>query len=84
MSNEIDGGKTLISGNPSLNISDKALAFTSDEFHSYCEEEIIKHLTLTTGLPQAICQVERLNRTVIPVVTKLSIDDPYKWNRHGS
>ena len=63
-------------------ISDKGSAFTLEEFNSYCEREGIKHLTITTGLPRANGQVERLNRTIIPVLTKLTIDDPSKWYRY--
>jgi len=37
---------------------------------------------ITTGLPRANGQIERINRIIIPVLTKLSIDDPTKWYKH--
>ncbi|GBM66221.1 Transposon Ty3-I Gag-Pol polyprotein [Araneus ventricosus] len=39
----------------------------------------IQHLSVTTSLPRANGQVERLNSTVIAVISKLSKDDPTKW-----
>lgn len=33
-------------------------------------------------MPRANGQVERINRTIIPVLTKMSIDDPTKWYKH--
>lgn len=47
-------------------------------------EEGIKHFKITTGLPRANGQVERVNATIIPVLAKLSIDDPTKWYKHVS
>ena len=37
---------------------------------------------ITTGLPRANGQVERLNRTIIPILTKLAINDPTKWYKY--
>ncbi|XP_033222550.1 uncharacterized protein K02A2.6-like [Belonocnema kinseyi] len=78
---KLEGQKDIF-GHSSLIISDKGSAFTSDEFNSYCEEQGIKHLTIMTGLPWANGQVERLYRTIIPVLTKLSKDGLAKWYRH--
>lgn len=50
-------------GNPFQIITDRGTAFTSLEFKQYCEEEGIKHSTITTGLPRANGQIERINRT---------------------
>ena len=69
-------------GNPKQIISDRGTAFTSEECKEYCNQEGIKHMTVTTGLPRANGQVERLNRTIISVLTKLSLDDASKWYRH--
>lgn len=71
-----------IFGNPQLIISDRGTAFTAEEFSSYCEKEGIKHHCITTGLPRANGQVERVNSTIIPVLSKLSINDPTKWYQH--
>lgn len=62
-------------------MSDKGSAFTSHEFAEYCTKENINHVTVTTGLPRVNGQIEWLNRTIISVLTKLSIDDPIKWYR---
>ena len=39
-------------------------------------------MTVTTGLPRANEQVERLNRTTISVLTRLSLEYPSIWYRH--
>lgn len=39
-------------------------------------------MTITTGLPRANGQIERLNRTIVSVLAKLTIDDPSKWYKH--
>ncbi|GFX36979.1 integrase catalytic domain-containing protein [Trichonephila clavipes] len=36
----------------------------------------------STSLPRANGQVERINRTIIPVLSKMSEDDPTKWFKH--
>nr|XP_012217679.1 PREDICTED: uncharacterized protein LOC105669359 [Linepithema humile] len=68
-----------IFGNPACIISDRGTAFSSKEFQDYCENERIKHILITTGLPRANRQVEKINRTIIPILTKLSLKDPTKW-----
>lgn len=73
-----------IFGNPAQIISDKGTAFTSAEYQEYCKDEGIKSICVTTGLPRANGQIERLNRTIIPVISKLSIEDPLKWYKHVS
>jgi len=60
-------------------ISDRGTAFTSDEFKKYCEDEGIELHAVTTGVPRANGQVERLNATIVSVLSKLSLDDPSKW-----
>lgn len=67
-----------IFGNSKHIVTDKGTTFTSQEFNDYCKTEGIDHLTITTGLPRANGQVERLNRTIIQVLSKLSIEDPAK------
>ena len=66
-------------GNPTQIISDRGTAFTSDEFKDYCKAEGITHTLITTGLPRANGQVERINSTVAAILAKLSIDDPTRW-----
>ncbi|GFT16117.1 hypothetical protein TNCV_3316371 [Trichonephila clavipes] len=69
-------------GNPIRIISDRGSAFTSKLFNDYCDEENIQHLQITTGVPRGNGQVERIQRTLIPVLTKLSLDDSTKWFKY--
>ncbi|GFW66676.1 transposon Tf2-9 polyprotein [Trichonephila clavipes] len=66
-------------GNPKRIITDRGSPFNSKGFGDYCTEEKIQNLQITTGVPRGNGQVERIHRTLIPVLTKLSIDDPTKW-----
>lgn len=66
-------------GNPSRIITDKGSAFTSTEFETFCQEQSIEHITITTGVPRGNGQIERIHGTLIPVLAKLSIDDPTQW-----
>ncbi|GFU36130.1 retrovirus-related Pol polyprotein from transposon 297 [Trichonephila clavipes] len=78
---KLDIQKTTF-GNPCFLITDRGTTFTSDEFHSYCSEQNITLHHITTGLPRANGQVEHINRTIIPVLSKMSEDDPTKWFKH--
>ncbi|GFU03001.1 hypothetical protein TNCV_2954361 [Trichonephila clavipes] len=69
-------------GNPIRIISDRGSAFTSKLFNDYCDEENIEHLQITTGVPRGNGQVERIHRILIPVLTKLSLDDSTKWYKY--
>ncbi|GFU30290.1 retrovirus-related Pol polyprotein from transposon 297 [Trichonephila clavipes] len=69
-------------GNPIRIISDRGSAFTSKLFNDYCAEENILHLQIATGVPRGNGQVERIHRTLIPVLTKLSIDESTKWYKY--
>ncbi|GFX40417.1 retrovirus-related Pol polyprotein from transposon 17.6 [Trichonephila clavipes] len=57
-------------------------AFTSKLFNDYCDGVNIEHLQIATGVPQGNRQVERIHRTFIPVLTKLSLDDSTKWYKY--
>ncbi|GFW52570.1 retrovirus-related Pol polyprotein from transposon 412 [Trichonephila clavipes] len=69
-------------GNPIRIIPDRGSAFTSKLFNDYCDEENIQHLQIATGVPRGNGQVERIHRTLIPVLTKLSLDDSTKWYKY--
>ncbi|GFT57569.1 transposon Tf2-9 polyprotein [Trichonephila clavipes] len=69
-------------GNPIRIISDRGSAFTSKLFNDYCDEENIQHLQIAAGVPRGNGQVERIHRTLIPVLTKLSLDDSTKWYKY--
>ncbi|GFV91689.1 pro-Pol polyprotein [Trichonephila clavipes] len=44
--------------------------------------ENIQHLQIATGVPRGNGQVERIHRTLIPFLTKLSLDDSTKWYKY--
>ncbi|GFW76899.1 transposon Tf2-11 polyprotein [Trichonephila clavipes] len=69
-------------GNPSRVINDKGGAFRSKEFEDYCADEQISNVQITTGVPRGNGQVERIHGVLIPVLTKMSIEDPTKWFKH--
>ncbi|GFU30603.1 hypothetical protein TNCV_2614991 [Trichonephila clavipes] len=71
-----------IFGNPIRIISDRGSAFTSKLCNDYCDEKNIQHLQIATGVPRRNGQVERIYRTLIPVLTKLSLDDSTKWYKY--
>lgn len=68
-----------IFGNPFRIISDRASSFTATDFQDYCQNQHIEHIAITTGIPRGNGQAERFYSTLIPVLAKLSIDDPTKW-----
>lgn len=69
-------------GNPARVVTDKGTAFTGSAFTDYCKAENISVVHTTTGVPRGNGQIERLNRTIISVLSKLSSDDPEKWFMH--
>ncbi|GFS92627.1 transposon Tf2-8 polyprotein [Trichonephila clavipes] len=71
-----------IFGNPSKIITDKGSAFTSTKFQKFCQEESIEHIQITTGVPRGNGQIERMHETIIPVLTKLTIEEPETWFKH--
>ncbi|GFU15925.1 hypothetical protein TNCV_2368531 [Trichonephila clavipes] len=71
-----------IFGNPSKIITDKRSAFTSTEFPNFYQDESIEHIQITTGVPCGNGQIERMHETIIPVLTKLTIEEPEKWFKH--
>ena len=68
-------------GNP-RRISDRGTAFKAGVFEDYCNKESTEHVRTTTGIPQANGQVERVNRTLILLLTKLSAPTPGEWFKH--
>lgn len=73
---------SAIFGNPKRLITDRGTAFTSNEFEDFMNAEGIEHIKITTGVPRSNGQVERINRIIIPVITKLSIEEPSKWFKY--
>ncbi|GBM02982.1 Pro-Pol polyprotein [Araneus ventricosus] len=66
-------------GSPFQIISDRGTAFTSGDFADYFAKEEIKHHAITTGQPRANGQIERINQTIVSVLSKLSLENPNKW-----
>lgn len=73
---------TNVFGNPRRIINDKGSAFTSNLFTDYCKDENIIQVFTTTGVPRGNGQIERINRILTNVLTKLSINNPEKWYLH--
>ncbi|GFT92200.1 retrovirus-related Pol polyprotein from transposon 297 [Trichonephila clavipes] len=46
------------------------------------KEESIEYVPITTGVPRGNGQMERMHETIIPVLTKLTIEEPEKWFKH--
>ncbi|XP_015437236.1 PREDICTED: uncharacterized protein LOC107192452 [Dufourea novaeangliae] len=74
--------QSVIFGNPRRIISDRGAAFTSHGFKDYSNEEGIQHTAIITGVPRGNGQVERVNRVLIPLLTKLSAPKPEEWFKH--
>ncbi|XP_011698713.1 PREDICTED: uncharacterized protein LOC105456415 [Wasmannia auropunctata] len=71
-----------IFGNPRRIISDRGTAFTSKDFEEYCRQENIVHCLTTAGVPRSNGQVERVNRTLIPLLTKLAAPKSQEWYKY--
>lgn len=76
------GVQKNVFGNPAQIVSDRGPAFTSNQFKEYCVAENITHKLVTTGLPRANGQVERINAVLVPILTKLSLEEPEMWYRN--
>lgn len=74
--------QSSIFGNPRRIISDRGSAFTSREFEEYCQMENVQHVLTTTGIPRSNGQVERVNRTLIPLLTKLAAPKHNEWYKY--
>lgn len=76
--------QATVFGNPKRIISDRGTAFTSGDFQEYCKTESVQHVLTTTGVPRTNGQVERVNRVLIPLLTKLSAPKPGEWYKYLS
>ncbi|XP_070136089.1 uncharacterized protein [Drosophila bipectinata] len=52
-------------------------AETAEQY--YMKENGIEHVLSTTGVPRGNGQIERVNRTILSIISKISADDPAKW-----
>lgn len=62
-------------------ISDRGSCFTSHEFESFMTLENITHIKIATATPRANGQIERVNRDLTPMLSKLSVSKD-KWSKH--
>lgn len=74
--------QVTVFGNPRRIVSDGA--FTAKEFKEYCQREEVEHVLTTTGIPRANGQVERVNRTLIPLISKLTAPKMGEWYKYLS
>lgn len=59
-------------------VSDRGAAFTSNEFEKFVRENNITHIKIATGSPKANGQIERVNRDLTPMLSKLT-EFKNKW-----
>ncbi|XP_033252071.1 uncharacterized protein K02A2.6-like [Drosophila miranda] len=63
-------------GNPARIVSDRGAAFTSSSFEEFVKEKNIEHIWSTTGEPRGNGQIERVNRSILSIISKLSSEEP--------
>lgn len=56
-------------GVPRMVVTDRGTCFTSREFEGYCKKMGIHHTLNSSRHPQANKQVERVNRTLVPLIS---------------
>lgn len=66
-------------GSPKVIVTDRGTAFTADEFEEFCSKRGIKHHLTSSKWAQANGQVERVNRTLVPVITT-SLEYEEEWD----
>lgn len=62
-------------GNPSRIICDKGRKFQGKEIGECCRNEKIEYLLITTGIPKVGEYIEHLHIALMPVLSKLFIED---------
>jgi len=66
-------------GIPDRIISDRGTCFTVKAFKIFCDTRGIKHTLNSIRHPQANGQVERANRTIVPLLS-IMIEDQVHWD----
>ncbi|KAL4091735.1 hypothetical protein QTP88_026382 [Uroleucon formosanum] len=61
-------------------ISDRGTAFTSNDFKIFLASESIEHVLIATGTPRANGQVEVVNRSIVPMLAKVTEPND-EWDR---
>lgn len=63
-------------------MSDRGSCFTSSDFKNFLEENDIQHIKIATFSPEANGQVERVNRSLGPMIAKLiSTENNITWEK---
>jgi len=65
---------------PKRLISNRGTSFTSETFKEFLKDENIEHVLTAVSTPRVNDQVERFNRVLTPMLTKLS-ETPTKWDQ---
>lgn len=65
---------------PKVLISDRGTAFTSAAFDKFVQDHGIRHVKVATACPKANGQVERYNRTLLPLLSKLVEETGSSWD----
>ncbi|XP_062538327.1 uncharacterized protein LOC134206613 [Armigeres subalbatus] len=65
---------------PTVIVTDRGTAFTSKQFASFVNDHGIRHQLVATACPQANGQIERYNRTLIPLLSKLVEERSQDWD----
>lgn len=60
-------------------VSDRGSCFTSYEFEEFLNNQNVQHIKIATASPQANGQVERSNRTILPMMAKLADERNTPW-----
>ncbi|KAK9752738.1 Integrase core domain [Popillia japonica] len=70
-------------GLPERIISDRGTAFTSKELEEFCGKNGVVHVLNSSRHPQANGMVERVHRTIIPMVSmKMKSPDDRNWDQY--
>lgn len=65
---------------PKRLVSDRGTAFTSNDFKTFLLSESVEQILIATGTPRANGQVEIVNRSIVPMLAKIS-EPSNEWDR---
>lgn len=66
---------------PNRIVTDRGTCFTSKKFSDFVNMKQIEHVKTATHTPEANGQVERINKTLTPMLAKLCNESAYKWDK---
>lgn len=62
-------------------VSDRGTAFSSAKFSDFCKKYKVHHIMNATACPRANGQVERFNRTLLPLLAKKKSETGQEWDQ---